>query len=135
MKPVHIQRAGEEYYRNHKPKKIGICVKTLFNLKEEQIPSIAMFIEMQKILEADQVHIPFQKHVLKIFHLYTSSPVCNVFFKFTSSATLDRLPSWRGLPSLGRGGRVCPSGGLPSWGSVLPGGQTPPVGTHPLWTE
>ena len=63
---MHIQRASEEYYKNHKPKKIGICVKTLFNLKEEQIPSIAVFIEMQKILEADQVRIPFQKHVTKL---------------------------------------------------------------------
>ena len=89
MKPVHIQPASEEHYKLPKSKKIGICVKTLFNLKEEQIPSIAVFIEMQKILEADQVRIPFLKVCYKIAFqiidiLQTMHP-CNKFFQWLNA--------------------------------------------------
>ena len=54
MKPLPIKPIGENQSSS---KKFGICVKTLFNLKEDYLPNIVVFMEMQRILKADQVGI------------------------------------------------------------------------------
>ena len=54
MKPIPIKPINQ---RQSNAKRIGICVKTLFNLQEDYLPNVATFMEMHRILKADQVNI------------------------------------------------------------------------------